>query len=75
MAFESLAEFLAMGRHGPYVWSAYGVTFVIVLWNIFQPWRERRRLLKEQAALMKREAHATGQDVAASSRDDQPSSL
>lgn len=24
MAFESIAEFLAMGRHGPYVWSCYG---------------------------------------------------
>ena len=56
MAFDSFADFLAMGRHGLYVWSAYGVTFVIVLWNAVQPVLQRRRLLKEQAGLIKREA-------------------
>ncbi|WP_134629292.1 heme exporter protein CcmD, partial [Pseudomonas aeruginosa] len=24
MSFESFGDFLAMGHHGPYVWSAYG---------------------------------------------------
>lgn len=56
MAFDSFADFLAMGRHAPYVWSAYGVTFLIVAWNVLQPWQQRRRLLREQAALQKREA-------------------
>lgn len=58
MAFDSFSDFLAMGRHAPYVWSAYGVTFLIVAWNVLQPWQQRRRLLKEQAALQKREARA-----------------
>lgn len=56
MAFDSFADFLAMGHHAPYVWSAYGVTFLIVAWNVLQPWQQRRRLLREQAALQKREA-------------------
>ncbi len=56
MAFDSFSDFLAMGRHAPYVWSAYGVTFLIVVWNVLQPWQQRRRLLREQAALQKREA-------------------
>ncbi len=56
MAFESFAEFLAMGRHGPYVWSAYGLCFLIVLWNVLQPVLLRRRILREQAALQRREA-------------------
>ena len=30
MAFESFADFLAMGKHGPYVWAAYGVSFLII---------------------------------------------
>lgn len=55
MAFESFADFLAMGRHGPYVWSAYGVCFLIVLWNVLQPLLVRRRLLREQAARRRRE--------------------
>lgn len=68
MAFESFADFLAMGKHGPYVWSAYGLTFAIVLWNIVQPWRQRRRLLREQAALLRREQRDARS--AASVRDD-----
>jgi heme exporter protein D len=55
MAFDSFADFLAMGHHGPYVWSAYGVTFLIVLWNVMQPVRQRRRLLREQTAMQRRE--------------------
>lgn len=68
MAFDSFADFLAMGRHGPYVWSAYGLTLAIVLWNILQPWRQRRRLLREQAALLRRESRS--REVAASATDD-----
>jgi heme exporter protein D len=56
MAFDSFAEFLAMGRHGPYVWSAYGLSFAIILWNVVQPWLTRRRWLKEQSAQLKRDA-------------------
>jgi len=58
MAFESFADFLAMGRHGLYVWMAYGVTFAIIVWNALQPVLQRRRLLREQSALIKREARA-----------------
>ncbi|MGH8493920.1 MAG: heme exporter protein CcmD [Moraxellaceae bacterium] len=56
MAFESFADFLAMGRHGPYVWAAYGVTFAIVIWNVLQPLLQRKKLLKEQAGSLRREA-------------------
>lgn len=55
MYFDSFSDFLAMGNHALYVWSAYGVTLAIVLWNVLQPWRQRRRLLREQAALLRRE--------------------
>ncbi len=54
MAFESFADFWAMGRHGFYVWSAYGVCALIVLWNIAQPLLRRRQLVKEQAAALRR---------------------
>jgi heme exporter protein D len=56
MAFESFADFLAMGTHGPYVWAAYGVSFAVIVWNVAQPWLTRRRWLKEQSAQLKRDA-------------------
>lgn len=55
MAFDSFADFLAMGRHGLYVWLAYGVSFAIIAWNAVQPVLQRRRLLREQSALLRRE--------------------
>lgn len=36
MAFDSFADFLAMGRHGVYVWSAYGVCVLALLLLIWQ---------------------------------------
>lgn len=56
MAFESFADFLAMGTHGPYVWTAYGLTTAIIAWNVVQPLLMRRRWLREQSAQLKRDA-------------------
>ncbi len=55
MEFNSFAEFLAMGRHGLYVWLSYGLTAAIVAYNVAQPLLRRRRLLKEQAQRQRRE--------------------
>ena len=30
MSFASFADFLAMGHHGPYVWSAYGISLAVI---------------------------------------------
>jgi heme exporter protein D len=45
-----MSEFLSMGGHGPYVWSAYGITIAVLVWNI---WSARARLkhkLREAAS-------------------------
>ena len=31
MAFDSLAEFFAMGGHALYVWLAYGATYLVLI--------------------------------------------
>ena len=33
MYFESFEALLAMGGHGRYVWSAYGIAIAVLLWN------------------------------------------
>jgi len=55
MEFNSFSEFIAMGRHGLYVWLSYGLTAVIIAYNVAQPLLRRRRLLKEQAQRLRRE--------------------
>ncbi|KFF83579.1 heme exporter protein CcmD [Pseudomonas syringae] len=55
MSFASLSDFLAMGRHGVFVWSAYGLCLVVLLVNVALPLWARQRFLKQQARRLKRE--------------------
>lgn len=55
--FAGLAGFLAMNGHGPYVWIAYGVTFLALAGLVVQPRLRRRRLqveLKRQQRIQQR---------------------
>lgn len=55
MAFETFADFIAMGKHGPYVWSAYGIALVVVVANILAPVLRRKGLVDEIKRKAKRE--------------------
>ena len=55
MEFETFADFIAMGKHGPYVWSAYGITLVVVIANILAPIMRRKGLVEEIKRKAKRE--------------------
>lgn len=55
MAFESFAAFLAMGKHGVYVWSCYGITLGAMALNVALPIMARRRYLQEEARRLRRE--------------------
>lgn len=46
MSFESFSDFLAMGKHGLYVWSAYGICFTVLAINVLAPVFARRRYLQ-----------------------------
>jgi heme exporter protein D len=54
MSFNSLAEFIDMGGHGPFVWGAYAIAFVVVVFNFIWPIvmvrRNKARLRKELSA-------------------------
>lgn len=55
MAFESFSAFLAMGKHGAYVWSAYGIALAVIALNIALPIVARRRYLQQEARRLRRE--------------------
>lgn len=42
----SLTEFFYMGGYGFYVWTSYGLTFVVLLCNIIVPVWQRKQLLR-----------------------------
>ncbi|WP_120995427.1 heme exporter protein CcmD [Stutzerimonas urumqiensis] len=55
MNFSSFSEFMAMGQHGLYVWSAYGISIAVLLLNVGLPWLAKRRYLQDEARRMRRE--------------------
>jgi len=55
MSFASFGDFLAMGHHGLYVWSAYGLCLAVLAINVAGPLLARRRHLQEEARRLRRE--------------------
>ena len=53
-AFDSFAEFMAMGNHGFYVWLAYGLTFIVLGSLAWQSFAGHARLRREIAAQVRR---------------------
>ena len=60
MAFDSFSEFLAMGGHAPYVWSALGVTALLLLATVWHARAEQRQLIKGLKRLARRANSARG---------------
>lgn len=44
MYFESFADFIEMGRHGFYVWTAYGVSAALLAANLVAMVRRHRQV-------------------------------
>lgn len=55
MAFETFADFIAMGKHGPFVWAAYGITLIIIVANIIAPLRRKKALMQQIQRKIQRE--------------------
>ncbi len=55
MSFASLSDFIAMGHHGVYVWSSYGICLAVLALNVALPVAARRRYLQQEARRLRRE--------------------
>mgnify|MGYP000712284141 CR=1 FL=1 len=58
MAFDSFADFMAMGKHGVYVWSSYGLTFAVIVGLLWQARHDRRAFIQQQKQQLKRDAQS-----------------
>ena len=45
MSFHSFSAFIDMGGHGQFVWSAYGIALVIIVFNFVRPVMLKKRNL------------------------------
>lgn len=55
MAFDSVKEFLAMGNHGVFVWSAYALSIVLLAGICGQTLLARRQTIQQLKQRFKRE--------------------
>ncbi|HCJ28914.1 MAG TPA: heme exporter protein CcmD [Pseudomonas sp.] len=55
MNFSSFSEFIAMGNHGLYVWTSYGISLAVMILNVVLPMMARRRYLQDEARRLRRE--------------------
>ncbi|AGA86306.1 heme exporter protein CcmD [Pseudomonas stutzeri] len=55
MNFSSFADFIAMGNHGVYVWTSYGISLAVLILNVVLPVLARRRYLQDEARRLRRE--------------------
>ena len=53
-----MSEFLQMGGYAPYVWSAYGITLVTLVLNVWWIRRLHRRALEQARNAVERGAGA-----------------
>ncbi len=49
------AEFFDMGGYAFFVWTSYGVTFIVMLANIISPIMQRRKVISRIKRAIKRE--------------------
>ncbi|MED5387306.1 MAG: heme exporter protein CcmD [Pseudomonadota bacterium] len=56
MAFETFADFLAMGKHGFYVWSAYGISAFLVIASMVSAMRGQGRVRQRLAQQQRRDS-------------------
>lgn len=54
MYFQNMSDFWAMGEHGFYVWLAYGLSALILIYNVIVPILQRRQLRIDVARLKHR---------------------
>ena len=55
MNFSTFSEFVAMGHHGLYVWTSYGISLAVLILNVALPVLARRRYLQDEARRLRRE--------------------
>ena len=57
--FYSVSEFIAMGKHGVFVWSCWAITVGVVLAFILYSRRQRKALIKQLTIQQARQAQRT----------------
>lgn len=59
MQFDSVSALMMMEGHGVFVWSVYGLAFVVLILLAINPLLKKRQFFIEQSMRLRREQQAT----------------
>lgn len=57
MYFQTFSEAMTMGGHGSYVWSAYGISCLVVAYLIWAPLAKKKRFFRDQMRRARRDEY------------------
>ena len=57
MYFESISDALTMSGHGKYVWTAYGISFLVIFFLIWTPLAKQKRFFRDQIRRARRDQY------------------
>lgn len=55
MKMEQLKQFFYMGGYAFYVWTSFGITFILLFLNVILPWQRHRTILAQLKRKTRRE--------------------
>lgn len=55
-AFNTFTDFLAMGKHGLYVWLSFGITLGVMGLNVLLPWLAKKNYIRQESRRLRWEA-------------------
>ena len=61
LQFSSIAEFFRMGQYTFHVWAVYSLFALFMVWNLVAPLWQRRRFLRQQRQVQRRNAQRQAQ--------------
>lgn len=72
MYFQSFSDVMTMGGHGGYVWSAYGISFIVVAYLVLLPLARKKRFFRDQVRRARRDQYQRDQSQRDQSKDQHP---
>ncbi|MFT5721605.1 MAG: heme exporter protein D [Motiliproteus sp.] len=55
MYFDTFSDFIAMGGHGLYVWLAYAIALIIIVFNVLSPLLAKKQFMAAYKRRLRRE--------------------
>lgn len=57
MYFQSFSDAITMSGHGSYVWTAYGISWLVIAYLVWTPLAKKKRFFRDQVRRARRDQY------------------